>query len=234
MFQTYTPKRLSLGVALVGIRTRFLNVSLVGIATLLIVAQAYAAPIGAVSFTGGVSPGEPGDDGVTDGWQFSIATSITVTDLGFYDVGGDGFAESHPVGMWTDGGTLLGSVTVTPADALEADLFRYASVAPILLSPGTYRVGGFRTSADGSITEATGFATASEITFLNPAFAFPSGGTLMFPTVDPFGSTPGIFGGSFKFEPAETPVPEPTTWLLLGTGLAARLGHTWRKKKQRA
>jgi PEP-CTERM motif len=232
MFQTYIPKRLSLGVALVGIRTRFLNVSLVGIATLLIVAQAHAAPIGAVSFTGGTSPGDPDADGVTDGWQFSITTFLTITDLGFYDVGGDGFAESHPVGIWTDGGTLLASVTVTPADALEADLFRYASVAPILLSPGTYRVGGFRTIADGSITSATGFATASEITFLDAAFEIPSGGTLMFPSILG-GATPGIFGGSFKFEPAETPIPEPSTWLLLGTGLAARLGYTWRKKKQR-
>jgi hypothetical protein len=174
----------------------------------------HATPIGAVTFTDtGMSPGDP-DDGVTDGWQFNVLTAFNVTHLGFYDVGGDGFVESHEVGIWTEAGLLLASAVVNPSATLEADLFRYVSIVPVALGVGTYRVGGFRTIADDSRSPVGLFSTAPQIAFLDSAFT--EGGGFVFPSVTG-GATPGIFGPSFKLEVA-VPEPASVTLCLLALG----------------
>jgi hypothetical protein len=72
------------------------------------------------------------------GELFTVNEAITVTALGAYDAGGDGFvtAGGLPAGIFnftTD--TLLTSANVMSSDPLSAG-FRFHSIAPITLVPG--------------------------------------------------------------------------------------------------
>ena len=185
---------------------------------------AQAVPIAAISLTGGAVQNPP--SGVTDGWRFTLASDVTVTDLGYYDHNADGLAQSHDVGIFTDMGALLFSATVTPADLLDG-LFRYTSIAPQTLMAGTYRIGGFR--ADGTdpvVSNATGFVTAADVSHLGGYFNLS--GALAFPNTAVGGAfEPSIFGPNFKFETAS--VPAPATLALMGLGLAC-IGYRRKRK----
>ena len=54
-------------------------------------------------------------DNSTRGFSFTLNTDISVTQLGFFDLNGDGLDDPHQVGIWTHSGTLLGQVTVAKA-----------------------------------------------------------------------------------------------------------------------
>jgi len=158
----------------------------------------------------------------TLGWQFNVNSTITVSDLGAFDDELDDFTVAHDVGLWTAGGTLLASTKVNVGDPLVGN-FRYHSIAPLVLGPGHYVVGAnkFGQGGDTYTLGVRTLVTPPETTFLASAFA--GGGALQFP-----GST-GIdnsyFGGNFLFS---NTVPEPTTILLLGLGLAG-LGFAKRR-----
>jgi hypothetical protein len=186
-----------------------------------------ATPVGAVAFTDPmISPGIS-EGGVTDGWVFNVLTPISVTHLGFYDAGndlslgdpaGDGFLESHEVAIWTDAGVLITSAIVNPGAPLEADLFRYVSILPVVLGVGTYRIGGYRIH-DDSRTDVAAFSTLPEIAFLGPAFTDPGGFPFAFPNnTEGDLLTPGIFGPSFKVEIAAVPEPATTALSLIALG----------------
>lgn len=159
-------------------------------------------PVGEAAFGSGT---------FTVGWAFTLSTTVRVTDLGYFDRGADGLVGSHPVGLWTSGGTLLASGTVTGADPLDGS-FRYDDIADIVLGPGTYVVGGVNDSADGYIAAAS-FTTASEVTWLEGRFV--SGGALAFPTSVDLTGDGSVFGGSFRFDV----VPAPGTLALLALAL---------------
>src|SRR5579872_1418415 len=69
--------------------------------------------------------------------------NITVTALGAYDAGGDGFVTDGgiPVGIFRESdNALLASTNVVSGDPLS-DNFRYAAISPLVLLSGTsYRV----------------------------------------------------------------------------------------------
>lgn len=188
--------------------TRTKSVYLALLAVLLSPMAANAVPIAAIDPVGEAAFGA---GTFTVGWRFTANDDIFVTDLGYYDRGGDGLVADHLVGLWTLGGTLLASATVTNADALDG-LFRYAAISSVLLTAGMdYIVGGLNVGADGYIAAAS-FTTPGEISFIEGRFA--GGGALTFPgSVDNTGGA-SIFGGSFRFS-----VPEPGTLALLGIGL---------------
>ena len=150
------------------------------------------------------------------GWAFTANADLTVTELGYFDFGGDGLGESHQVGIWQDGGALLGSVTVQP-DGTLSDGFRYASTSPIsLISGQKYVVAGFQSAqsdpfaidgaASGGFSVAPGLGyDGSRISF-NSGFSRPSG------YYTAVGSD--VFGPNLKFAAAVgSPVPEPGTAL---------------------
>jgi len=194
------------------------------LALLAVLLSPMAANADSISAIDPVGEAAFGSGNFTVGWSFTANEDILVTDLGYYDRGADGLADDHLVGVWTIGGMLLGSATVTNANVLDG-LFRYASISSLLLSAGMdYVIGALNSnSADGYIASVS-FSTPDEISFIQGRFA--GGGSLAFPgSVDNTGGA-SIFGASFKF----TEVPEPGTLALLGLGLAG-MSITRRRKK---
>jgi hypothetical protein len=89
--------------------------------------------------------------GVMIGWTFTANADVTVTRMGYFDVNGNGLAESHEVGIWDLGGALLGSVFVSTSDPLT-DGFRYAlSPAISLIAGQSYVIGGFESGGNDAV-----------------------------------------------------------------------------------
>jgi len=154
------------------------------------------------------------------GGEFSVGgQDMLATDIGFFDSSQNGLAESHEMGIFASDGTLLRSGTIgAGTGASLINQFRYIGIAPLLLSAGqTYRVGAVFTTGDDPVLfpgYVTGFSTVPDITFNGSRFAF--GATLDDPTLS-FGGDPAYFGVNIN----ATAVPEPTTLLLLGSGVVA-------------
>jgi hypothetical protein len=159
------------------------------------------------------------------GWQFTVNNNITVDALGFYDNPANGIHSSHPIGIY-DVATqeLVLSGAVGPADPYSA-WFNWASVAPtVLLAGHTYDIVTVL-NGDNRTWNPNGITFDSNITYIEDVW---SNGvhTLMFPNStdsNPF----GYFGPNFDISPGT--VPEPSTLLLLGTGMLSGLGALRRK-----
>src|SRR5437667_11273685 len=91
---------------------------------LLFAVQVAVADTAAIGLTGfDIS----GNGQFTVGWAFHVNSTITVTNLGVFDAQGDGLNGAHNVGIWTAGGTLLGSNVVPGGTGGFLDAgFRYA------------------------------------------------------------------------------------------------------------
>jgi hypothetical protein len=183
-----------------------------------------------LDFIGG-APASLGDGG-TAGWKFTVTSPIAVTGLGLFDIGADGLANSHEIGLWTSGGIRLTSTTITTANSTPVAStstlgnWRSTSITPLVLLPGDYVVGaGYKF---GDPDQFMGSATAKTIpgvTFVEPRAA--RGSKFLFETVVSVNA--GYFGPNLF---AVTPVPEPTTLILLGSGLAGLAGRmAWRKRR---
>lgn len=186
-----------------------------------------ASPIPAVTIT---SPGIASTSGMVPyavyGFQFQPNRDILVTQLGMFDYNGDGFVNTHSVGLWSELGALLTSVVLTPNDpGFLLDGFRYHDITPLRLESGTYfRIaadyasGPDEDKSDSDILPLDTHVFSTDITWLNSAGAGASTAGLEFPWG--LGASTGnqpsaILGPNFLFEP----VPEPSTWILLSFGL---------------
>lgn len=162
----------------------------------------------------------------TGGWDFTLNSDVTVTDLGLWDgpqPGGgtlsDGFADSHIVTIWTSTGTLVASAIIPAGmSGMVVDDFRYVSIAPTPLAAGTYVIGGyFPTNFDYLAAGASGITTAPEVIYGlsrdGSGNAFPS-------DTD---APSGYFGPNFQFSSTNgAAVPEAGgTFVLLGIALIA-------------
>jgi len=165
------------------------------------------------------------------GWQFNVVTPLTVTALGWFDDGANGLVTSHTVGIWDPTGTLLASVLVPSGTVGILDgQFRVINIAPLLLSVGTgYIVGGENFDSNTERLAANVSQTVdSRIQFVNPTFSSLSSGFTR-PTNFSIATT-GFYGPSFSVL-AQTPVPEPTTMLLLGTGVMGIAAKVRKRRK---
>jgi len=92
--------------------------------------------------------------GSTFGWEFTVSSPVTVGALGVFDVGADGLAAGHAIGLWTGVGTLLASTTITTANSTPVTStspsgdWRSMAIAPLTLAPGDYVVGASYVSGD--------------------------------------------------------------------------------------
>lgn len=192
-----------------------------------------AAPAGAATaitgFVGGSLASNPASDlPRTVGWSFAPTANLTVTALGFFDVGGDGLSGSHQLGIWRDDGTLLGSATIAAGTSAALDGgFRYVDSADFaLLAGSTYVIGASiasdgdtyffspsSVSADASIGYIGGLRGAENVAF-------------MMPDRDPIS---GRLGPNFQFALAS--VPEPGTWGMMISGFGL-IGASLRSRRK--
>lgn len=123
------------------------------------------------------------NESFTVGYEFSTNQIITVSDLGFYDQNADGLVTSHPVGLFNICEQLLTSGTVPSGTGgtLQGE-FRYTSVTPVVLEPGTYRIGAVVYNGGGNDAFRQAVTTVST----DPTFSYVlgyerHGSTLGFP-----------------------------------------------------
>ena len=163
----------------------------------------------------------------TLGYQFTTSVLFDVNALAYWI---DGRGNNHQVGLWNSTGTLLASTTVLNTDPIQGH-FQYHSIPTITLVPGTYTIGGeFLGRGDPFPYQATGVVTASGFIWVTDEQLFGSG--LNYPTLSTGGGygQNGILAANFSIASTD-PVPEPSTILLLTTGLLGLLGYGRRWKK---
>jgi hypothetical protein len=180
------------------------------------------------------SGGITSNSSATFGWSFNLSTTINVTQLGVFDAGNNGFANSHQVGLWNSSQVLLASTTLasglsgTPvSSASGTGSFRYAAVTNVVLTPGTYYLGaGYLANDVDSVF--TGLPTlASGLTFdaarlTLSSFTFPSTST----------AANGYFGPNFRFTAVSTAAPEPGSLALL-LPIMGTAGMVIRKRRKK-
>jgi hypothetical protein len=216
-------------------RRRQFGVAVLGLAALVwLLGGAERAAAGPMSplvldFTGGqpIAAGSP----VAVGWEFHVASPITVGGLATWDEGGGPLPNAFPVGLWTAGGSLLATTTVangnsTPLPSLSGEgVWLATPITPRTLPPGDYVVGEFVPQASDVGRLFATSTTLPGITFEGGLFT-PSS-ALVFPTSTIDGANDGIFGPNL-----EIAVPEPSTFALLAFGGGALAGwRRWRKRK---
>ena len=131
----------------------------------------------------------------TLGYAFTVSSPIRVTDLGLYDINSD-LQDQHAVAIWTSTGTQLLQLTISAGTgATLTDGFRYVSIAPFLLVPGTYTIGGFYAGDSDSSLDAASITGASGLSYLGSRSAFG----FTFPSGDAIAVVNSYFGPNFQF-----------------------------------
>jgi hypothetical protein len=167
------------------------------------------------------------DDGpFTIGFQFRPQTDIRVTALGSFDHLGDGFIDSHSIGIWTVGNESPLIIATVPAGAGTSlvGAFRYVEIDGFTLTANTDYIvaasglyGSVRDLYAGSIS-ILDYSASPGIRFEGSRGAAEGPG-LNYPSGFREPLSPTTFGANFQFET----IPEPSTWILLmlGGGLLA-------------
>jgi hypothetical protein len=179
------------------------------------------------------------------GLQFTVNSAISVTSIGIWDDGGDGFlaaTATNPLSAYlmTTTGTVLISDTfynVSPGGTPQNGGYRFKDlVSPVLLSPGDYFLMGYgwnsndqeHNSNQGGTPDT--FVASPLVSFVQSAWTFPDSlapaGTL--PTA--FGLTNFFSSANIQFDDAATPLPAALPLFATGLGALGLLG--WRRKRK--
>lgn len=170
----------------------------------------------------------------TIGYSFTSSDPLTVTALGMWDEGQDGFASRVDVGLWTDSGVLLEMVTLPAGTGatLVGD-FRYVDlVEPVNLEAGSeYVLGGFRlpgvTYSAYDTVEGVDFMVSPGIDIIVERASSQFGGE---PSIEFPGyladDNQGLIGPNLQFDV----VPEPSACALVAMIVLARSSRMWRRR----
>jgi hypothetical protein len=151
------------------------------------------------------------------GWQFTANQAVNVVALAFWDDLGNGFSESHTVGLYDNTlQTLLASTTLsagTVNPGLDGNTWRFQSISTVTLQAGhDYVVAG--TVSSDVWNSLTGLISVDpRITFDAARESSAGTSSLQYPSLS-FARN-GDFGASFLVDS----VPEPTTLILAGFGV---------------
>lgn len=165
----------------------------------------------------------------TLGWRFTVNSPSLVESLGVYDSGQDGLAAAAQVGLWlATGGTPLVQTMIAAgtAAALE-DHFRFAPVAPTVLTPGTdYIVGAYLNGELATALFGGNGVVDPRVTIVDARYS-PTGSGFAFPGLtDPGAEGSAFLGGNIRL----APVPLPAAAWLFGSGVVGVIGWIRRNR----
>jgi hypothetical protein len=161
------------------------------------------------------------------GFTFITYDDVLVTNLGYYDDGGDGFSTQHEVGIFGSTGALVADSLLSAGtiDPLTGH-FRYVSITPVLLPAGqTFTIAA--TTHGGADPFIYGLGGSSIVGLnVDPAISIPTGGARFNYQADNTLRDPEnasgytLYGGpDFLFESSvSTPEPQTLTLVLVGLG----------------
>jgi hypothetical protein len=179
-----------------------------------------------LNFGGGFSLGE----------VFVPTQNITVDSLGYFYDPVAGMHEDHAVALYDSSGNQLTSTSISGLSTASSPNFLYNSIAPITLLAGqTYVIEGASGVTDPYAWNDNGFTVYAPINVLGENWDANGGLSVESPGIGTSngddGVSDGFWGADFGYEEATPPVPEPSSLLLLGSGLAALAGVIKRKVK---
>lgn len=169
-------------------------------------------------------------NGYSIGYQFVVDQPFWVTQLGYFDLGGDGLAMAHEVGLFSTSAPFVTAIVPAGTAAPLVNGYRMVDITPVLLQGQSYWIGAQSdgdafgqgidanyggtatvTGADGLRYDSAGFC--SNTTSLQLPICQPSAYNI--------NHRAGYFGPNFTVVSA---VPEPATLALVGTGLIGLFG----------
>jgi hypothetical protein len=185
-----------------------------------------------IDFTGGQVFGVVQGANATAGFSFNVTTATTISGLGLFDVGSDGLIDSHQIGLWTSGGTLLASATldnsssVVPSTSSLGD-WRETGINSLTLDPGSYVIGASfldvaQNTEDAAVFSAAGTPSLPGINYGTTIIGFSD---FTFPDLSETGVDAGAFGPMAFTDVQRAPEPGSLGLSLCGLtlfGLALR------------